>query len=63
MGVPPHIIDCALDHTVIHSALHGRYSKARYRPQVAAALQQLADALDNIESGGGEVVPLIAAAQ
>jgi len=58
MGEMPDIIEAALNHVSIHSQLASTYNKSRYRPQVAAALQRLADALDGIESGGAVVVPL-----
>jgi integrase len=58
MGETPDIIEAALNHTSIRSALAATYNKSRYRPQVAAALQRLADALDGIETGAGEVVAL-----
>lgn len=49
MGVLPDIIEAALNHVSIHSQLAATYNRSRYRPQVAAALQRLADALDGIE--------------
>ena len=58
MGELPDIIEAALNHTAIHSTLAATYNRSRYRPQVAAALQRLGDALDGIEQGAGEVVPL-----
>ena len=58
MGELPDIIEAALNHTAIHSQLAATYNRSRYRPQVAAALQRLADALDGIEQGAGEVVPM-----
>ena len=54
----PDIIEAALNHVSIHSALAATYNKSRYRPQVADALQRLADALDGIEQGGAEIVRL-----
>jgi integrase len=60
LGVMPDIIEAMLNHTTIHSQIATVYNKARYRPQVAAALQQLADLLDGIEAGGAAVVPLTA---
>ena len=57
LGELPDIIEAALNHTSIHSALAATYNRSRYRPQVGAALQRLADALDGIEAGGAEVVP------
>ncbi|MCQ4158810.1 site-specific integrase [Roseomonas sp. GC11] len=59
LGVMPDIIEAALNHTSIRSALAATYNRSRYRPAVAAALQTLADALDGITTGGAEVVPLV----
>jgi len=58
MGELPDIIEAALNHVSIRSPLAATYNRARYRPQVAAALQRLADALDGIEQGGAKVIPL-----
>jgi integrase len=58
MGELPDIIEAALNHTSIRSPLAATYNRARYRPQVAAALQRLADALEDIENGVGTVVQL-----
>jgi integrase len=58
MGDPPDIIEAALNHAGIHSQLAATYDRARYRPQVAAALQRLADALDGIEASAAQVVLL-----
>ncbi len=58
MGVLPDIIEAALNHVSIRSSLAATYNRSRYRPQVAEALQQLADALDRIAMGGGNVVDL-----
>jgi integrase len=58
MGELPDIIEAALNHVAIRSPLAATYNRSRYRPQVAAALQRLADALDGIEAGAGLVVPL-----
>jgi integrase len=58
MGELPDIIEAALNHASIHSPLAATYNRSRYRPQVAAALQRLADALDGIEAGAGVVVSL-----
>jgi integrase len=62
MGELPDIIEAALNHVTIHSPLAATYNRSRYRPQVAAALQRLADALDGIEAGVAKVVPLHAGA-
>ncbi len=61
MGELPDIIEAALNHVSIRSPLAATYNRSRYRPQVAAALQRLADALDGIEAGAAKVVPLHAA--
>ena len=58
MGELPDILEAALNHVSIRSRLAATYNRSRYRPQVAAALQRLADALDGLESGAGEIVPL-----
>lgn len=51
MGVIPDIIEAALNHTTIRSALAATYNRSRYRPQVAEALQRLADAMEGVEAG------------
>jgi integrase len=61
MGELPDIIEAALNHVAIRSPLAATYNRSRYRPQVAAALQRLADALDGIAKGAGEVVPMVRA--
>jgi integrase len=58
MGELPDIIEAALNHVSIRSPLAATYNRSRYRPQVATALQRLADALDGIEAGAAKVVPL-----
>jgi integrase len=49
-GVIPDIIEAALNHATIRSALAATYNRSRYRPQVAAALQALADELDQLDA-------------
>jgi integrase len=51
MGVLPDLIEAALNHVSIRSQLAATYNRSRYRPQVAEALQRLADRLDEIETG------------
>jgi integrase len=58
MGELPDIIEASLNHVAIRSQLAATYNRSRYRPQVAAALQRLAAALDGIEAGAGSVVSL-----
>lgn len=48
MGVEPHVIEAALNHVSIKSPIAAVYNRSRYRPQVAEALQRLADKLDQI---------------
>lgn len=58
MGVPAHVIEAALNHTDVHSRLASIYNRSRYRAEVAAALQRLADVLDGIEQGAAAIVRL-----
>jgi integrase len=58
MGTPAHVVEAALAHADVHSRLASVYNRSRYRPEVADALQRLADALDGIEQGGAEVIRL-----
>lgn len=58
MGELPDIIEAALNHVAIRSMLAATYNRSRYRPQVAAALQRLADALEGITNGGAKVLML-----
>ena len=48
MGIEPHVIEAMIGHVSLHSQLAATYNLARYRPQVAEALQRLADAMDRI---------------
>jgi integrase len=57
LGTIPDIVEAALNH-VIHSPLAMAYNRSRYRPEVATALQQLADYYDGIEGGAAEVIAL-----
>jgi hypothetical protein len=58
LGVMPDVIEAVLNHVTIHSQIASVYNKSRYRPQVAEALQKLADWLDGIEQGGAQVITL-----
>jgi integrase len=58
LGTIPDIVEAALNHTTIHSPLAVTYNKARYLPEVAAALQRLADYYDGIEVGAARVIAL-----
>ena len=58
MGVMPDLIEAALNHVSIRSPLAATYNRSRYRPQVADALQRLADELDRIEAGETNIAHL-----
>jgi hypothetical protein len=58
----PDIVEAALNHVSIRSPIAATYNRGRYWPQVVAALQRLADALDGIEAGAAIVVALRAVA-
>jgi integrase len=58
LGTIPDIIEAALNHATIHSPLAMAYNRSRYRPEVATALQMLADYYDGVEVGSAEVVAL-----
>ena len=61
LGETTDIIEAAFNHANIRSPLAATYNRCRYRPQVAKALQRLADKLDEIEAAGphaAEVKPL-----
>jgi integrase len=58
LGIEPHVIEAALNHSAIHSPLAALYNRARYRPQVADALQRLAEALEGIAAGSATIVAL-----
>ena len=47
-GIPPHVVEAALNHVTIHSALAGRYNTSRYYNEVKEALQVLARRYDVI---------------
>ena len=51
-------IIAAAEPASIRSLLAATYNRSRYRPQVAVALQRLADALDGIEAEAAKVVLL-----
>ncbi len=54
LGEAPHIIEAALNHVSLHSQLAATYNRSRYRTEVAAALQRLADDLDSISTMKGK---------
>jgi hypothetical protein len=51
LGILPDIIEAALNHVAIRSPLAATYNRSRYQPEVATALQRLADELEIIENG------------
>jgi integrase len=58
LGTEPHVIESALNHAHVSTQLASVYNRFRYGPQVADALQRLADALDGIAAGSATIVPL-----
>jgi integrase len=54
LGVIPDIVEAALNHVTIRSPLAATYNRSRYRPQVAEALQRLADRLDELVMEGAK---------
>jgi hypothetical protein len=58
LGEMPDIVEAALKYVTIRSPLASTYNRSRCRPQVATALQRLADVLDGIEAGGATIVPI-----
>jgi integrase len=59
LGQPPHVVSALLGHRSIGGLLHSGYNQSRYRPEVAAALQRVADMLDALERGSGNVVSIM----
>jgi hypothetical protein len=55
MGIEPHTVETSINHVSIHSQLAVTDDTALCRPQVADALQPLADRLDIIALGGADV--------
>jgi hypothetical protein len=49
LGVQPHIIEAALNHISGHKGgIAGIYNRAKYEPEMRAALQRWADHVDAI---------------
>jgi integrase len=49
LGVPPYVVEAALNHADVHSPLAGVYNLARYIEEVGDSLQKCADWLTAIE--------------
>ena len=64
LDVAPHIVEAGLNHANIHSPLAALYNQARYRGEVEAALQLLADHLHTFaaQTDSGDAVVLAEAA-
>jgi integrase len=58
LGTIPDVVEAALNHVTIHSQIATTYNRSRYRPEVAKALQMLADYYDGIEGGSAQVIPM-----
>ncbi len=50
-GVPPHIVDAALDHVDIQSRNAGTYNRSRYSNEVVEAFRILGEKIDRLSSG------------
>jgi hypothetical protein len=48
LGDLPDIVETTLNHVSIRSPLAASYNRSRHRPQVAAAMQRLAEAPDRL---------------
>ena len=59
LGQPPHVVSALLGHRSIGGALHSGYNQSRYRSEVGAALQMVADMLDVLERGPDNVVSIM----
>jgi integrase len=51
LGAEPHVVSVVLGHKNVGGQLTATYSKSRYRPEHATALQRVADYVDAIEVG------------
>jgi integrase len=51
LGQPPHVISALLGHGSIGGRLHAGYNQSRYKAEVGAALQMVADLLDALSTG------------
>jgi integrase len=58
LGHPPHVVSALLGHRDIGGDLHDGYNQSRYRPEVAAALQAVADLLDRLAAGEDNLVAI-----
>ena len=59
----PHIVETVLGHAEPHSQLASVYNKSKYLPEHRAALQLLADQLDEIAEGKTKIVRLASGVQ
>jgi integrase len=58
LGHPPHVVSALLGHRSIGGNLHDGYNQSRYRPEVADALQMVADLLDALAEGQDNIVAI-----
>lgn len=56
MGAPPHVVEAALNHIVIHNDLASRYNRSRYAPEVEESLEKLGVKLRHL-AGRAETRP------
>jgi integrase len=58
LGFAPHVVSAVLGHHAIGGSLHAGYNQSPYRREAGEALQELADFLDALAIGKGDIVPL-----
>ena len=58
LGQPPHVVSALLGHRSIGGGLHAGYNQSRYRAEVGAALQMVADLLDALTAGEDNIVAI-----
>jgi integrase len=58
LGQPPHVVSAFLGHRSIGGGLHAGYNQSRYRAEVGIALQMIADLLDALSTGVGNIVAI-----
>ena len=58
LGVAPHVVSVVLGHTHIADGATAVYARSRYQQEHQEALQMLADEIDRVVTGRGNVVRL-----
>ncbi len=60
IGVAPHVVSVVLGHAHIAEGATAVYARSRYQREHGEALQRLADEIDRLVAGNGNVVRLTA---